>query len=702
MTATTDNAPEALAPETLEYRTEVKQLLDILAHSLYTDREIFLRELISNASDALNRIQFEMLTNTDVLDSDAKLGIWIEVDAAAKTLALRDTGIGMNRDELIDNLGTIAHSGAKAFIQEAQEEKRSLEEIIGQFGVGFYSVFMVANEVAVTSRSYRPDDSAWTWRSHGDSSYSLEPADKESRGTEILIHLKDDALEFASAWRLEQIVKKHSDYVSFPIFVIDGAPVSDDQAGEQAAAETGATEAVTEAAPEPVNRQTAIWRQSPSSVQADEYDDFYKQLTFDFEKPLVHIHMVADMPVNMRSILYVPAKRERSGLNPRTDHGLRLYSRKVLIQEQNKELLPDYLRFVDGVVDSEDLPLNVSREMVQSNPVMRQLRKALTNRLLKEIKTLADKEPARYATFWTEFGVFLKEGIAVDPQSKDALVDLLRFHSSKTVGENGWTALQAYVENMAADQSEIYYVLGEDLKSVARSPHLDYFRANDIEVLYLVDPIDGFMISMLREYNEKTLRNIDDAGLDLPTREQDAATADTAETPLDDEHLAAVITRMKQALGAQVTDVRASKQLVDSPCRLVSPEDSFDRDLQRLRRMMEEDYEQPTKILEINRRHPLITNLSRLVAIEPDDKLIDATALQLFANAQLLDGVHPNPADMVERMQLLMTAALTGTGPAATAPAAAVADDTATDDTATDDTATDDTATDDTATENDA
>lgn len=639
-------AEKNAAPEQLEYRTEVKQLLDILAHSLYTDQEIFLRELISNASDALNRIQFEMLTNQDVVDHDAKLAVTIGFDTEANVLTVSDTGIGMNHDELIENLGTIAHSGAKAFIQEATDKELSLDEIIGQFGVGFYSVFMVANEVTVTTRSYRPEDQAWTWQSTGDSRFTLAPADKQSRGTEIRIALKENAAEFANSWRLERIVKKHSDYVSFPIYVVDITPKEESEESEAEETKT----------PEPVNRQTALWRQSPSSVEADEYVDFYKQLTFDFDAPLLHIHMVADSPVNVRTILYVPGKRERSSLSPRTDHGLRLYSRKVLIQEQNKDLLPDYLRFVDGVVDSEDLPLNVSREMVQSNPVMRQLRKALTNRLLKELRTLADKEPEKYQQFWTEFGVFLKEGIAVEPGNQEQLLDLLRFHSTKAAAEDAFASLKDYVEGMGEDQTEIYYVLGDDLRSVARSPHLDRFRRNDIEVLFLVDPIDGFMVSMLREYDGKSLRNVDDAGLELPESAQDAAESET--DAVEQEELDGLVDRFKATLGDRVVDVRTSKQLVDSPCRLVSPEDNYDRDLERLRRLMEENYEQPKKILEINRRHPLVANVAHILAATPDDALVDATIEQLFANAQMLEGIQPSVADMVERVQMLMEQAV--------------------------------------------
>ncbi|MCE7981604.1 MAG: molecular chaperone HtpG [Caldilinea sp. CFX5] len=631
--------PVTAAPESLEYRTEVKQLLDILAHSLYTDREIFLRELISNASDALNRIQFEQLTNHDVLDHDRELAIHIAVDKEAKTITIADSGIGMNHDELIQNLGTIAHSGAKAFLSNAGEgNKASLEEIIGQFGVGFYSVFMVAAEVTVTSRSYRPDDRAWTWQSTGDSRFTLTPAEKTDRGTTILIKLKEDADEFANNWRIEQIIKKHSDYVSFPIYLQE-----DKTEGEP-------TEKV-------VNRRTALWRQSAAQVKPEEYKEFYHQLTYDMGDPLLHIHLVADAPVNLRSILFVPAKRDRTLFTMQSDHGLRLYSRKILIQQRNKDLLPEYFRFIEGVVDSEDLPLNVSREMVQSNPVLRQMRRALTNRLFRDLKNLAENDEEKYLTFWHEFGVFMKEGVASDPASHEHLVELLRFQSTKSSEAKPWTTLKQYKERMGSEQKAIYYVLGENLKSVERSPHLDYFRANNLEVLYLIDPIDGFMTSMLRDYDGTPLKNVDDAGLDLPKSEEEKR-ADEAKPSVAQDEFERLVERFKTVLGDRVTDVRESKQLVNSPCRLVSPEDSFDRDLQRIRRLTEQNYELPRKLLELNRRHPMVVNLAQLVTKGNADGIVDAAIGQLFDNALLLEGISPNPADMVERIQTLMETAV--------------------------------------------
>lgn len=614
---------ETQTTESLQFKAEVRQLLNILANSLYTEREIFLRELLSNASDALHRLQFEMLTNREVLDPEAELAITLDFDTEARTLTVADTGIGMTREELIENLGTIAHSGAMAFLQQLEAGQRP-SDIIGQFGVGFYAVFMVADEVRVTSRSYRPEAEAWTWTSNGENAYTLEPANKPDRGTVIEIKLKEDATEFASAWRLEQIVKKHSNYIAFPI-KLQGRRI---------------------------NEQIALWRQTPSTLTDREYADFYRQLTLDPEAPLLHEHLVTDAPVNVRSILYVPRRREQGPFRLRTEHGLRLYSRKVLIQEYNKELLPEYLRFVVGVVDSEDLPLNISRETVQNNRAVHQIQRALTKRLLKKLQELAEHQPDDYTQFWREFGMFIKEGVATSFGEHEELLPLLRFPSSKT---EELVSLAEYVSRMPESQNAIYYILGDTVAAVASSPHLDTFRALGFEVLYLVDPLDGFMLQTLREFKGKPLQNVDDPTLELPAApETETAAPETVSQP-DFER---VLARFKAVLGERVTDVRESKLLRDNPCRLVTAESGPERELQRVRRLLEENFTAPPKILELNRAHPLIRNLARLLdAPATNDALIDATIEQLFANLLLLEGLHPNPAEMIPRIQQLLEAA---------------------------------------------
>jgi molecular chaperone HtpG len=614
------------------FKAEIQQLLNILVHSLYTDREIFLRELISNAVDALNRLQFEMLTNRDVLDPDAELAIRVSVDEEAKTITISDSGIGMTGEELIANLGTIAQSGAAAFIRQLEgmdEAERPSLEMIGQFGVGFYSAFMVAEEVRVVSRSYRPDAASSEWVSDGSATFRVGPPGepKEDRGTEVIVKLKEDAAEFASDWRMEQIIKKHSDFVAFPITIGDRV----------------------------VNRQKPLWRQSPQEVEDKEYADFYHHLTMDWEQPLLSTHMIADVPVDIRSILYVPSHRDRGLLSARPDYGLRLYARGVMIQQDNKDMLPNHFRFVEGVVESEDLPLNVSRETVQRNPAVRRIQKALVGKLIRELEDLAKEKEDEYARFWNEFGIFVKEGIATDPSVKDDLMPLLRFHSSKAA-DGDLISLSEYVERMPEGQGAIYYLLGENLDSISRSPHLDYFTAHDLEVLFLVDPVDGFMIASLAEYEDKPLKNVDDASLELPDDAREGEDADAA-PPVPDEGFSALVARVVQVLGDKVTEVRESKVLRDSPCRLVSPEGGPGSDMQRVYKLLNREFETPKKILELNRGHPLIRNLAHLVDTTPDAPVIDLIVEQLFENQLLVEGVHPNPISMIGRIQALMEAA---------------------------------------------
>lgn len=614
-------------PQTYTFQAEIQQLLRILVHSLYTEREIFLRELISNASDALNRLQFEMLTNPDVLDPDAELAIRLSADKDAGTLTITDTGIGMSHDELIQNLGTIAQSGAAAFLQRLEQDGVQgvkPTDLIGQFGVGFYSVFMAADKVTVTSRSFRPDDTAWTWTSDGSTTFTIEPAEKAERGTTITVFLKEDAQEFAELFRLRTIVKKHSDFIAFPIYVGD----------------------------ETANQRTAIWRQPARDVSNEDYNAFYKQLTLDYREPFLHLHVVSDAPVQFYSVLYIPSQADRGLFNPRTEHGLKLYARKVLIQEYNKDFLPEYLRFVDGVVDSEDLPLNVARESIQATRAIQRIGASLKGKLLAELERIAKDDPERYLAFWKEFGVFLKEGIATTPEDSDRLARLLRFHSSTSDGTTPTVSLDDYVARMHADQEHIYYILADDLRSVAASPHMDTFHAHHLEVLYFTDTVDSFMAMNLREYDGKPLKNVDDASLELP---QVAPDDDTApEPPLEQGIFDRVRERFVDVLGQRVTEVRESHMLTGSPLRLVTPEGQLDRNVQRVYRMLEQDFEVPKKILEINRRHPLIRNLAAMIAADPNEPVINEVVEQLYENALLVDGIHPNPANMVTRIHKLL------------------------------------------------
>ena len=632
----------------VEFRAEIQQLLDIIIHSLYSNQEIFLRELLSNASDALNRIKFEMLTNRDVLDEDAELGIWLEINEDEKTLTIRDTGIGMTQDEIVESLGTIAHSGAREFLQAMQEAGKKgqgvSDDVIGQFGVGFYSVFMVAEEVKVTSRSYQPDAEAVVWSSTGEGMYTVGPAEKSDRGTSIEIKLKDDNKDFAQSYKIRQIVKTHSDFVAFPIYLLEKKPPAEDE-------EEDTTEWVQ------INEQTAIWRQSPREVDEEKYQSFYRQFTLDFGEPLLRVHTSADAPVQFYALLFIPSKKDYKLFGGKEDHGLKLYSRKVLIQENFKDLLPNYLRFVEGVVDSEDIPLNVSREMVQATPIIEKIKSTLVRRLASQLSDLAeDEDPEKYRTFWREFGGFIKEGLATDPDSKGRFTDLLRFTSSQSENADDLVSLSQYTGRMKPDQTEIYYIIGDDYKVVSRSPHLEYFKKHDIEVLYLTDPLDSFMLIGLTEYNGKPLKNVDDASLDLPESEKGDDEAE-AEEKISSDDFEKLVTRFKDTLGDRVEDVRESKILTDSPCRLVNPPDAMNANMQRVQRLLGKDYEIPKKILEINQGNSLIQNLSARLAANADDDLINPLIEQLFENELVTEGIHPNPADMIPRVYQLMEAA---------------------------------------------
>ena len=613
------------------FQAETQQLLNILIHSLYTEKEIFLRELISNASDALNRLQFEMLTNDAVQDAQAELEIRIEVDEDANTLTISDSGIGMNREEIVAGLGTIAKSGAKAFIEAMQEKPESAADIIGQFGVGFYSAFMVAKQVDVISRSYRPEDEAVKWSATGGVSYTLEAAEKETRGTSVVLHLKDDEKEFAREFRLKDIIRRHSDYVAFPIRVGD-----DD---------------------EPTNKQQAIWRRSPSEVEDEEYDSFYKMLTMDFAGAGHHIHMRADVPMQFYALLYLPGSAQQNMFSPRNEPGLKLYARKVLIEEYNRELLPEYLSFVQGVVDSEDLPLSVSRESIQATRVMASLKKTVTRRVLNELKRMAKNDRNKYLKFFREFGAFLKQGLVIEHDDRGDLEPLLFFQTTHDDDPNAYYSLDEVAERLSENQTDIYYIIADDYGSGARSPHLDVFRQRGIEVLYFTHPVDAMLPLGLTEYRGHKLVSVDSAELDLDEVGQVEAEAEATDAPLESDSFAVLQARVKARLGERVSDVRESTTLVGSPARLVSEDESGSRYMYRINRLLDKDYELPVKALELNPRHPLMHNLSGLIGDGGDPGLIDAVVEQVFETALLQDGIHPDPSSMAARLTLLMQAA---------------------------------------------
>jgi molecular chaperone HtpG len=461
----------------------------------------------------------------------------------------------------------------------------------------------------------------------GDETFSLTSADKSTRGTTIEIKLKDDATEFAEEYRLREIIRKHPDYVAFPIYIGDEE--------------------------EQINRQTAIWRQSPQSIEENEYEDFFKQLTLDMEPPLAQTHVITDAPIQLYALLYIPSKGERGILSLRREDGLKLYSRKVLIQDYNKDLLPEYYRFIQGVVDSEDLPLNVSREMIQSSALMNRLKKILTGRVTNLLSDLAnDKEhPEKYIVFWENFGVFIKEGVATDLTDREALYPLLRFHTTKFTDQ--WVSLNEYVGRMKASQKKIYYLLGDDPRSVTRSPHLDYFSTHGYEVILLTDTIDSFMLLGLQKFEGFDFQNVATPDQELPPPDNDKTEQESK--AISDQEFNSLIERFKKHLGDKVTDVRATDRLSGSIARLVDPEGALNQEMQRVYKLMERDFETPKKVLELNPRHPTLAKLSEL----PEDEALGQVVIdQIYESALLIEGLHPDPASMIPRVERLIAAAL--------------------------------------------
>lgn len=610
--------------ESFSFKAETKQLLNILIHSLYKDKEVFLRELMSNASDALNRLRFEKLTNQEVLSADSELCIRISVDKDARTLTIVDTGIGMNRDEVIENLGTIAQSGARKFLEMTRDQKGDFSQVIGQFGVGFYSVFMVAESVRVTSRSFRPGDEAVTWFATGEDNFQVMVGEKADRGTVIEIKLKEDAAEFSNDYRVKEIIRKHSDYIGFPIYV-----------GEETAQ---------------VNKQTAIWRTSKQDVTAEQYQDFYRQMTLDFDEPLMHIHYVTDAPVQLYTLLYIPDKAERAVFSLRKEDGVKLYSRNILIDEYSKDLLPEHFRFIQGVVDSEDLPLNVSRETFQSTGLIARLKKVITGQVTRELENLAKNDTGKYNEFWKEFGVFLKQGVATSQPDVEKIYPLLRFHTSSHSDE--WSSLEEYVGRFKEDQKNIYFILGDDPKAVLRSPHLDYYQAQGVEVILLTEPIDSFMLMGLHKYKDFELKNVALAETDTPEKADQKE--DEKDKPVD-AGFELLIQQFKDVLGDRVADVRQSERLSQSVARLVEPEGGMNQEMQRVYKYLGKDFEATKKILELNPSHSILKNLANL---QPESSLHKLIIEQIYDSALLVEGLHPDPSSMVQRMQDIIQAAL--------------------------------------------
>jgi molecular chaperone HtpG len=610
----------APSPQQYSFQAEIKQLLQLLSHSLYQSREIAIRELVSNASDALDKMRFVAMTDESHRD-EAPLEIVLEGRKDAKELVIRDNGIGMTREELVTNLGTIAHSGSMEFLKNASKAGKADVSLIGQFGVGFYSAFMLAESVRVRSRSYR-EESGWEWQSDGSGTFTVVEADGLPRGTEIVLHLKEDALEFAEDYRIKNVLKTYSGFVPHPIKV-----------GDQV-----------------VNDQKPIWVEPKGQVTDEQHARFYQYLTHRTdESPLWHLHMSVDSPIQFRAILYCPKTNiERLGFG-RLEHGLSLCAKRILVQGDCRDLLPEYLRFLHGLVDSEDLPLNVSRETLQDNSVVRKIRTVLTKGVLDKLTSMAAEKPDDYLEFYKQFGQALKEGIAVDPINRDRVAKLLRFASSRSEDGSSLTGLDDYIKRAPEDSKAIYFLGGPDLASIRKSPNLEIFRKRNLEVLLLTDPIDEFVMTSLHQYDGKTLTSIDSSDLELPGLEPEKP-EESSETG----GFGKILGIFREALGSRVESVRASKRLTDSPCCLVNADGGLSLQMQRLLRQNNREVPSSRRILEINPDAPLIRRLVQLSSNPSNEPFIQQCARQLWANTMILEGENAEPEEMVARVQTLM------------------------------------------------
>ncbi|MDX9759980.1 MAG: molecular chaperone HtpG [Bacteroidota bacterium] len=605
-----------------EYKAEMKQLLHLIIHSLYTHPEVFLRELISNASDALNKVRFMQVRNMTVLHPEAELRITIELDEKNHTIAIEDSGIGMTREDLIERIGTVASSGTLEFLTRNKNDGGTFDggELIGKFGVGFYSVFMVTDEVTIETRPASGDEKGWRWRSRGEGRFTIEEMNKPSRGTRIFFTLKDEAKELANEYRIKDLIKKYSNFVDFPIFI----------------------------GTDRVNSVSALWQRKKEDLKKEEIDEFYKFIAGDFREPMDSLALHIEGRVNFKALVFVPAEAPFGYFDPREEKSLHLYVNRVFIQDDCKDLVPEYLRFLKGVVDTEDLPLNVSREVTQSSPVTTRIREIITNRVLGMLEEWAKTDAAKYTTFFTRFGNYLKLGLGSDIAQRERLTELMRFETSKTDAAV-FTSFRDYVTAMDASQKEIYYLTGENRAAVEKNPNLEYFRKNNIEVIFLTGPVDLFTITALDEYDGKKIVSIEKADIDI-TKSTDTE----ADDALKGRAAKDILIRCKEILGDRVEDVLESKRLVDSVATLVVGKSGMDAQTERMMKMMDSSFTGGKKILEVNLRHPLMKNLARLNAADRESAELVAAVEQMYEGALLIEDNLTNPADFVRRAMEFM------------------------------------------------
>ncbi len=629
--------------ETKQFKTEVKQLLNLMIHSLYSNRDIFLRELVANAADAIDKARFESLTRPELA---ADWQIRIEPDKEAKTLKISDNGIGMSADEVVENIGTIAKSGTKAFLQLLEEKgagKEEIPELIGQFGVGFYSAFMVAEKVRLITKKAGSDAPAVCWESRGEGEYELDTnAAKECAGTEITLYLKSDAEIYLENWKISDIVSRYSDFIAYPI-VMPERKVNEDK-----------TETVTDRT---LNSQKAIWLRKPEEITPEEYKSFYSHLAnFGGTEYLKAIHLTAEGMSEFKALLFIPKQAPFNLLMPDIQKkGLQLYVKRVFITDECKELIPDYLRFVSGVVDSNDLPLNVSREILQENPQLHRINKAVTGKLLGELKKLLESDPESYAAFFREFGRVFKEGLHTDRENQEKLKDLVLFESMNT--EPGkMITLASYVDAMPESQKDIYYITGEKREAVASSPALEYFRSKGYDVLFMTDPIDDWIMQSMFQYRQKQFKSVAKGDFEADDSDKSAA-EETVKNAA--EKFAKLVEYLKKTLADKVSEVRFSARLTDSPCCLITENNGISPHLERLFKAMHQDIPESKRILELNPGHPLIEAFFECCSKEENSPELESYAKVLFDQALLSEGSPiPDPAEFSRQVTKLLLAGI--------------------------------------------
>ncbi|WP_440053518.1 molecular chaperone HtpG [Pseudoalteromonas sp. T1lg65] len=630
----------AAQKETLGFQTEVKQLLNLMIHSLYSNKEIFLRELVSNASDAADKLRYLALQNGDLYEGDADLRVRISVDKDAKTISISDNGIGMTRDEVISSLGTIAKSGTADFFKNLTGDQAKDSQLIGQFGVGFYSAFIVADKVTVRTRK-AGETQAVEWESQGEGDFTIAEIDKPERGTEITLHLREDELEFLESYRLRGIVTKYSDHISIPVELYkDPVPESEGTDGEKIEAKPGEWEAI--------NKATALWTRDKSEITDEEYKEFYKHVGHDWEEPLSWAHNKVEGKTEYTSLLYIPKKAPFDMYNRDRQSGLKLYVQRVFIMDDAEQFMPSYLRFVKGLLDSNDLPLNVSREILQDNKITQAIRKGCTSRVLKMLERMGKNKPEEYQTFWNEFGNVIKEGPAEDFANKEAIAKLLRFSSTHTDESTQNVSLEQYVERMKEGQDKIYYVVADSFEAAKSSPHLEIFRKKGIEVLLLSDRVDEWMMSHLTEFDGKSIQSITRGDLDLGDMDDEETKKAHEES---EKEVAGLLERIKEVLGDKVKEVRFTHRLTDSPACVVADDHDMSSQMQKLMESVGQAVPEFKPVFELNPEHQLVKHLNH----EQDEDKFAQWSQVLLDQAMLAErGSLKDPAGFVSRLNKLM------------------------------------------------